>query len=86
MVMSYVICKKCGEKINVRRPSGRTQLNNVKTNGVDIEGGKISFKPGGSISFGSGGSMSFGPPPEKIRVRCPYCDSEDEYSLSEILD
>lgn len=84
--MTHVICHQCSEKIKVRRPSGRTQLHNVRTDRVNIDGGKISFQQGGSISFGTGGGISFGPPPEKIRIRCPYCDFEDEYSFSEILD
>jgi len=83
---AYVICKNCGEKIRVRRPTGRTQLDNVRTEGVNVEGGKISFQQGGKISFGQGGKVGFGPPPNRIRVLCPFCGKEFEYSINEIMD
>jgi len=82
----HVNCKHCGARIAVsHRPGGSTNLSNVQTKGVHIEGGSISFGPGGSIGFGPGGSISFGTAPASEFV-CVSCGRSARYESHEILD
>ena len=82
----YVICKSCGEPIPVAgRPKGSTSLGNVRTRGVRVGDGGISFRPGGSISFRPGGSIGFGKP-RPSTFDCPKCHVSHEYQASEIED
>jgi DNA-directed RNA polymerase subunit RPC12/RpoP len=84
---SVVLCKNCGERIRVRRPTGATRVQgNVQIGkGVNVEGGRIGFGPGGGIAFGPGGSVSFGPAP-KLHVTCPTCGKEFDYEENEIKE
>jgi len=83
----YVVCKKCGSKIEVAsRPKGSTQTKNVRLQGnVKVEGGGISFGPGGGIAFGPGGSIGFGKPIPSNFV-CMECGHNDTYLAEDITD
>lgn len=87
MSVSYVICRKCGEKIKVRKPTGRTRIEGRVSigPGVKVEGGRISFGPGGKIGFGLGGRISFGAP-AKLKVMCPNCSYESEYDIEQVTE
>ena len=82
----HVVCKHCKSEIAVAsRPEGTTTISGVRTEGVHIEGGSISFGEGGGISFGPGGGIGFGPPAAS-EFTCFACGKTATYEAAEILD